>query len=160
MKPLPKGMAIVQIEDAREIPLALLLKADPSEKNIVQYLSSAIAFAAILDKEILACCIILYLDEQQAEIKNISVHTPWQGKGIAQHLLVVCAAHCSKNGLNTLKIATGNSSIKQLYLYQKMGFRICGVVKDYFLKNYEEEIWENGLQCLDQVIFIKDLRVN
>ena len=30
--------------------------------------------------------------------------------------------------------------------------------RDYFLRNYPEPIWENGIQCKHQLIFKKTLR--
>ncbi|WCN36270.1 hypothetical protein [Aneurinibacillus uraniidurans] len=36
----------------------------------------------------------------------------------------------------TVEIGTGNSSIGQLALYQKCGFRIIGVDRDFFIKHY------------------------
>nr|WP_084135835.1 N-acetyltransferase [Jeotgalicoccus psychrophilus] len=49
----------------------------------------------------------------------------------------------------TIEGGTRNSSIGQLALYQKCGFKITGVDKSFFIRNYEEEILENGIQCRD-----------
>lgn len=50
-----------------------------------------------------------------------------------------------------LMIGTGNSSINQLALYQKCGFRVIGVERDFFINNYDEPIFENGIQCVDMI---------
>lgn len=54
-------------------------------------------------------------------------------------------------GYKTIEVGTGNSSIGQLALYQKCGFRITGIDMDFFIKHYPEEIFENGIQCRDMV---------
>lgn len=56
-----------------------------------------------------------------------------------------------REGYQKIEIGTGNSSIHQLALYQKCGFRITGIDQDFFIRNYEEEIYENGIQCRDMI---------
>ncbi len=57
----------------------------------------------------------------------------------------------------TIEIGTGNSSIGQLALYQKCGFRIIGVDMDFFVKHYPAQIFENGIQYRDTVRLSQDL---
>lgn len=158
MKQFPEGVEIKLLGNAKEIPINLLLEADPSLERIETYLRDSTAFVALFKDEIIACCLVSTLNEKQAEVKNIAVKESWQGKGIAQSLLYKSTSYCSENGFDLVQISTGNSSIKQLYLYQKMGFRIEKIEKGYFLKNYKEEIWENELQCLDKIVLTKQLR--
>lgn len=60
-------------------------------------------------------------------------------------------------GFKTLEIGTGNSSIGQLALYQKCGFRITGIDRDFFIRHYSEEIYENGMQVMDMIRLSQDL---
>ncbi|MOA10270.1 putative N-acetyltransferase YvbK [compost metagenome] len=60
-------------------------------------------------------------------------------------------------GFKTIEIGTGNSSIGQLALYQKCGFRITGVDRDFFIRHYDEEIFENGIQVVDMIRLSQDL---
>lgn len=53
-------------------------------------------------------------------------------------------------------VGTANSSIGNLAFYQKVGFRITEVKKDFFSK-YPEPIFENGIQALDMIMFEKNL---
>ncbi|MGX8177137.1 GNAT family N-acetyltransferase [Exiguobacterium artemiae] len=57
----------------------------------------------------------------------------------------------------TIEIGTGNSSIGQLALYQKCGFRIVGVDLNFFLRHYEEDIIENGIRCTDMIRLSQDV---
>ena len=61
-------------------------------------------------------------------------------------------------GAREVWIGTGNSSISQLALYQKMGFRIAGVDVDFFTRNYPEEIIENGIHCRDMIRLVYGVR--
>ena len=56
-----------------------------------------------------------------------------------------------KKGYKKIEIGTGNSSLGQLALYQKCGFRITGIDIDFFIRCYQEEIFENGIQCRDMI---------
>lgn len=56
-----------------------------------------------------------------------------------------------------MEIGTGNSSIAPLILCQKCGFRITGIDRDFFIRHYSEEIFENGIQCKDMIRLSKDL---
>lgn len=49
-----------------------------------------------------------------------------------------------------------NSGIHQFYLYQKCGFRITGVDRNFFLTHYTEKIYENGIQCRDMIPIEKE----
>ena len=49
-----------------------------------------------------------------------------------------------------VEIRTSNSSLDQLALYQKLGFRITGIVAGFF-DDYPEPIVENGIACRDMV---------
>ncbi|HEY8415097.1 MAG TPA: hypothetical protein VIK99_04920 [Thermaerobacter sp.] len=62
-----------------------------------------------------------------------------------------------QQGYKTIEIGTGNSSIGQLALYQKFGFRITGIDRDFFVRRYRKPIWENGIQCRDMIRLSQDL---
>lgn len=154
---LSSNISISIARDKNKIPLPLLKLADPSAAAIKAYLLEATAMTAVFNEKIIACCLLVNKGMLQAEIKNIAVLEDFQGKGIGQMLLSATFDFCKKNGYTTLWIGTGNSSIHQLYLYQKMGFELSHIVKGYFIDNYEEEIWENGIQCIDMVRLEKQL---
>ena len=41
--------------------------------------------------------------------------------------------------------------MKKTLRYQKAGFRITGVIPNFFKDNYDEEIIENGIPCRDMI---------
>jgi len=131
--------------------MELLLLADPEEQAIQAYITRSKCYVKELDGKIVGTYVILPTRPHTIEIMNIAVKESLQGKGIGQQL-IQHAIHTSKElGYTSIEIGTGNSSIPQLYLYQKCGFRIVGIDKDYFIQHYDEPIFENGLQCRDMV---------
>ena len=85
------------------------------------------------------------------ELKNIAVISERQGEGIAKQLINAVKAHAGQTGATSLMVGTGNSSLSQLALYQKCGFRLSHVIPDFF-SDYPEPIFENGIPCIDMVV--------
>ncbi|MDN3498310.1 bifunctional GNAT family N-acetyltransferase/class I SAM-dependent methyltransferase [Microbacterium sp. APC 3898] len=69
------------------------------------------------------------------------------GRQLLQHAL----AESARRGFEFVEIGTGNSSLGQLALYQKCGFRLHAIDPDFFRRNYREPIFENGIECRDMV---------
>lgn len=140
------------IAHTEQVPFALLQLADPSRKQIESYLETGTCYKAILENELIGAMVICRLNSSQAEIKNIAVKASKQGKGYGKALLRIAKDICRNAGYEVLAIGTGNSSIGQLALYQKEGFELERIEKNFFLKHYDEPIFENGIQCKHMLI--------
>ena len=91
------------------------------------------------------------------ELKNIAVSEHLQGQGVGKRLLSHAVETARKQGATTLEVGTGNSSLDQLAFYEKAGFRRVRVDEGFFLRNYDEPIYENGLQCTDMIFLSQAL---
>lgn len=132
-------------------PMHLLLLADPSRKLVEAYLGSGTCFVAEMDKRMIGVYVLLQKGPELIEIMNIAVDERHHGKGIGKQLIGHAISHAREQGYKTIEIGTGNSGIGQLALYQKCGFRITGIDRDFFNINYTEAIYENGIQCQDMI---------
>jgi ribosomal protein S18 acetylase RimI-like enzyme len=141
-----------------EIPIDLLLLADPSKDSIENYIENSMIYAAYSDDQTIGCYVISQLDDKTLEIKNIAVAEKYRKQGIGTILLKDAIQKSNAKGFERIIIGTCNSSFSQLYLYQKVGFRITDIIKDYFINNYKEPVWENGLQCKDKLVLTLDLK--
>ncbi len=56
----------------------------------------------------------------------------------------------TKRKIKKLVLGTGSFGY-QLTFYQRLGFRVDRVVKDFFTENYDEAIYENGIQHYDML---------
>lgn len=162
----------------REKLLPLLLLADPDETLIYQYLSSSIVLVAKNEskdeeKDGYIGAIVLQRceeisdinadnsdasnavkhdpNDETIEIMNLAVSPKFQQQGIGKKLLLNAINYAREWGFSGLKIATGNSSMHQLRLYQSMGFEIERVIVDYFVDHYPAPIYEAGIQCRDRI---------
>lgn len=145
------GMKIRGLLVDESPPMHLLLLADPSRKLVKAYLGSGTCFVAEMDKRIIGVYVLLQKGPELIEIMNIAVDEQHHGRGIGKQLIEHAISHAREQGYKTIEIGTGNSGIGQLALYQKCGFRITGVDRDFFNRNYSEAIYENGIQCQDMI---------
>ena len=132
-------------------PIELLLLADPSEKLIKQYLEQGKCYIGEEDGEIVGVFVLLSTRPETVELINIAIVEEHQGKGFGKALVVDAINKAKEEGYNVIEVGTGNSSIDQLALYQKCGFRIIGVDRDFFTLHYKDEIIENGIPCVDMI---------
>lgn len=145
-------MPVIHQIASEQVDMRLLLEADPDEKTVREYLQQSIIFEMKEGSQSIGCLLLLQ-DSALAEIKNIAIAEAYRGKGYGSLLLQFAIAQARRLGAKRLKIATGNSSIGQIYLYQKAGFELSHVVRDHFTDHYPEPILENGIPCKHQLVF-------
>lgn len=150
-------IVIRELKNKESIPYPLLLLADPSISSINKYISDAVVYTAEFKEQTVGCYVLYNVDKETTEIKNIVVDENFQGKGIGTILLNDAIKRAKLSGFKKIVIGTGNSSIGQLYLYQKVGFRVTGIKADFFRINYNEPIIENGIECNDMIVLTRVL---
>lgn len=153
----PQDLAIRQLASGEAIPYDLLLLADPSKALVDEYLPASTVFVAMLDQDPVGACVLFPLEAGLIEIKNVAVEPSHQGRGIGTALLKHAIRVAERQGYQSLGIGTANSSVAQLLLYQKLGFEIDGIKKNFFLKHYDELLFENGIQCKHLIWLVKSL---
>ena len=135
---------------ASEAPMDLLLQADPSIKKVEDYLRESKCFIATLKGQVVGACVVKPVTEETHELMNISVAPEYQKTGIGRKLLQHVITSSRKDGVKRLEVGTGTFGY-QLAFYQREGFRVDSIEKDFFLINYEEPIHENGIQLQDML---------
>lgn len=150
-------LTIEQLDSGTLAPYDLLLLADPSQEIVDDYLDRGHTYVAKIADEIVGVYVLIHTRPQTIEIVNIAVHESYQGRGIGKQLVLDAIVKAKRLKAKTIEIGTGNSSLQQLALYQKCGFRITGIDLDFFIKHYDEEIYENGIQCRDMIRLSLDL---
>ncbi|MDU0201704.1 MULTISPECIES: GNAT family N-acetyltransferase [Paenibacillus] len=150
-------MQIRELKTNEQPPLELLLLADPSQKLVEGYLQRGQCFIGTLNEQIVGVYVLLPTRPDTVELVNIAVDEGHQGKGYGKQLVKHAIQVSTGLGFKTMEVGTGNSSVGQLALYQKCGFRITGIDKDFFIRHYEEEMIENGIQVIDMIRLSQDL---
>ena len=135
----------------------LLLSADPSPVMVASYVNRAFKFAAQIDHNLVGVLLLLPTHPQTLEIVNLAVSQRQQNQGIGSKLLQFAENWAHQKHYRTLEIATGSTSFGPLYLYQKQGFRITSIERDFFSQHYPQTIWENKLILKDLIRLQKTL---
>ena len=124
-----------------DVPLDLLLLADPSEAKLRSYLALSKCFVANAHGSIVGVCVVKPLDQKAYELMNIAVAPSQQKSGIGTRLLEHVIWAIRETGAHRLEVGTGTFGY-QLAFYQRQGFRAIGVERDFFLENYPEPIFD------------------
>ncbi|SLL32005.1 Uncharacterized N-acetyltransferase YvbK [Mycobacteroides abscessus subsp. abscessus] len=150
-------MIIRKLTKEEKPPIELLVTADPSVNLVKEYLKKGLCYVAEEKNQMIGVYVLLPIEEEAIELINLAVAEDYQGKGLGKKLVFHALEVATQLGYKVMEVGTGNSSIGQLALYQKCGFRINHIDKDFFLKNYEEEIYENGIRCVDMIRLSQDI---
>ncbi|AWX55987.1 MULTISPECIES: GNAT family N-acetyltransferase [Brevibacillus] len=150
-------MEIRKLAVQEQPPMDLLLLADPSVRLVKDYLQRGQCYVAILEDSIVGVYVLIPTRPDTIELVNVAVDEAHHGKGIGKKLVLHSIDVAKSLGYKTIEVGTGNSSVGQLALYQKCGFRMNWIDRDFFLRHYEEEIYENGIQVVDMVRLSQDI---
>lgn len=141
-------MKIIKVSP-NEIPMSLLLQADPSVSNINSYLPSSWCYAAKDQRDnIVAACVLNSLTNDVLELFNIAVQPCKQAKGIGSDMLRYIIQEAKSHNIKRIELGTGTFGY-QLSFYQRLGFRVDAVIKNHFVNNYSAPIFENGIEHRD-----------
>ena len=149
------GIATRALTKQEAIPYDLLLLADETVEVIDRYAKDGQTYVVEVDSQAIAVYVLLVIDRKRIEIKNVAVHSNYQGQGIGKFMLRDATSRAKEQGYKTILIGTANGSIKQLYLYQKEGFEITSIKKNFFVDNYPAPIFENGILCKHMIMLEK-----
>ncbi|PWK16361.1 GNAT family N-acetyltransferase [Tumebacillus permanentifrigoris] len=146
------------VQKNREAYLPLLLLADPSEEMVRRYLPEGELYSWLTSEgETVGVLHLTSTEATVCEIRNIAVRDQYQGQGHGRSLLESILKLLRERGVEKVIVRTGNSSIGSLAFYQKFGFRIMEIDHDYFNREYQTPIFENGIRCQDQLLLARSL---
>ncbi|OZI05828.1 GNAT family N-acetyltransferase [Siphonobacter sp. BAB-5385] len=143
--------SITPLQPHEPLPMDLLLLADENPQLIREYLPLSQVYLLKLEGQTQGVG-LLQVQEQEAEIINLAIAPSYQGQGWGKTLLLHLIEVARQQGSPRVLIKTGNSSINQFALYQRVGFDLVDVRYNYFLEAYPQPIWENQIRCKHQLI--------
>ena len=145
-------MEIREIKENKKIYIELLLLADEEERMIDKYLERGQMFV-LDDGGIKAECVVTQEGDNVIEIKNIAVYPKYQKKGYGKKLIEFIETKY-KNDFDIIRVGTGDSKLT-IPFYENCGFRKSYCIKDFFVNNYENPIYEDGIRLKDMVYLEK-----
>jgi len=145
---------IVTIEPgARDAWIALLELADEPEP-LRRYLDDSVLYGIVDETrgEPVAAALVIDLDDNTAELRAVAVAEHAQGTGIGTRIVTEVCDRLRVEG-KRIVVGTASSGTRQLAFYQRLGFRLRRVERDYFnaARGYPEGLEENGIPTRDMV---------
>ena len=144
-------LTIEQTGPHEAIPYELLYEADSSREAVADYIARGSCYIARIEDRTVGVSVLLRTRPFTMELVNLCVAEPYRRQGIATRLIAHAAERARAAECRILEVGTGNAGIGQLALYQRCGFSIASIEKDYFVRYYPEPIYENGIECRDMV---------
>ena len=141
---------LIQEVPAAEAPIALLLLADPSEEKIRSYLSTSRCFVVSTHGAVVGACLVQPLGAGAHELMSIAVQPAHQKSGYGTALLKWVVDFYRRSGASRIEVGTGTFGY-QLAFYQRHGFRVTAIDRDFFVNHYPEPIFEGGIQLFDML---------
>lgn len=101
------------------------------------------------------CAAILVITETPgvAELRAVAVAEAVQGQGVGTLMVNATLFVLAQLGVRRAIVGTASSGIRQLAFYQRCGFRLSHVERDFFTpdKGYPADLTENGIPIRDMV---------
>lgn len=132
--------------------LDLLLLADEQEDMIDKYLERGEVFA-LYDGDLKSICVVTQEEGNTCELKNIATYEKYRGKGYGRSLINYIFEYY-KDKCKTLFVGTGDCP-GIISFYEQCGFEVSHRVENFFTKNYDHPIYEDGVQLVDMVYLKK-----
>jgi GNAT superfamily N-acetyltransferase len=147
-------MRIEMITSNKKQYLDLLLLADEQEDMIDKYLDRGDMFA-LFEDDLKTVCVVLALDKDTCELKNIATYQKYQGKGYAKALIKFLSGYY-KDKYKTMLVGTGEIPFIVSF-YENCGFEQSHRIPNFFTDNYNHPMYEEGIQLIDMVYLKKEL---
>ena len=144
----------------RDAYLPLLELADDSVAQVRSYYQTGTLFALDADDgSPMGMILAIPHADGTVELKAVAVDVQRQGQGVGTVLLHAVLERLRDAGVRRVIVGTSTSGIGQLAYYQKAGFRLRRVERDFFTaeRGYPEGIEENGIPLRDMVWMDHDL---
>lgn len=98
---------------------------------------------------------VMAWDAAASELLLLAVDPAQRRKGYGQTIVAALVAEARQRGTAALLVGTGNCSFSIIALYQRCGFRMDHVRRDYFAY-VQPPVMENGIMLQDMLV----LRMN
>lgn len=147
-------MEIKEIIENKKQFLSLLLLADEQEDMIDRYIENGTMYV-LDDNGVKGECIVIDAGSNILEIKNIAIRPDFQRKGYGKALIDFIVDKYKKK-YSVLQVGTGDSP-SIIHFYEKCGFIRSHRIKNFFVNNYKNPIYECGIQLIDMIYLKRKL---
>jgi GNAT superfamily N-acetyltransferase len=141
--------------------IPLLLAAEPSERALRWGLAhlTDVTYRVELGGELVGAANMQWRDEP-CELMELAVAEARRGHGIGRQIVAWLQHEARRRGKQAMLVGTTNAALGNIGFYQRCGFRMDSVRRDYF-SYYERHgggpKYENGIRVRDMLVLCYDL---
>jgi ribosomal protein S18 acetylase RimI-like enzyme len=150
----------IEVVPAREtlFLLPVLLEADEGEERIRAVLldPTCTAYAAWLDNQLAGAAVMRWEANNASEIIYIEVTPALRGKGYGKQIIQKLQSELFEHGGCALLVGTANAALENIAFYQKCGFRMYEIKRDFFAY-IQPPVFEHGIQLRDMLVLRYEL---
>ena len=138
----------------RDAYLPLLRLADDSADQIRGYYQQGDLYVLDAADDVpLGVVLAIAQGDGATELKAVAVEATRQGRGIGRRLLATVLADLRARGVRSVVVGTASAGVGELAFYQKSGFRLRDIERDYFTpaRGYPDDLQDDGIPVRDMV---------
>ncbi len=140
-----------------EALVQILHDADESDARIRAALNDDTLHSyAVWENEALVGAAVVCWPENEAadvgEIMLLSVASTRRGQGIGQRIIAALLDEARRRAVRVMQVGTGSVSLDNIVFYQKCGFRMSHVRRDYF-EYIQPPLVAGGVVLRDMIVF-------
>lgn len=141
-----------------ESVLPILRDVDEGEQRIRDTLMDGVhlSYAAFDDGRLVGAA-TMYWEQDESEIRYIAVAPEMRGKGYGKAMIAALLEEARRRDVHALLVGTATCSFDNLAFYQKRGFRMDHIRRDYFAY-IQPPMMENGIPLRNMVVLRYNLR--
>jgi ribosomal protein S18 acetylase RimI-like enzyme len=151
---------VVPVGPARDDYLPLIYLADDSAQEVHGYYQRGTLYALdAADAQPIGMVLAIPQPDGSVELKAVAVAERLHGRGVGTRLLHAVLDRLRADDVELVFLGTSSAGIGQLAYYQKAGFRLLRIERDFFSpeRGYPTGIEENGIPVRDMVWMDQDL---
>src|SRR6185295_8493247 len=147
----------ITISQDTNLLIPMLHDADEDDTHIANAIADAAntAYTAFVDDEYVGA-VLMHWQPDESEIIYIAIRSGERGKGYGKALIAGLVELARQQPTQSLIVGTANSSLDNISFYQKCGFRMDSVRKDYF-NYFQMPVYEHGIMMRDMLVLRHDL---
>ena len=144
---------------ARRPYVDLLREAEDSTSEIESYLDTGELFLYTDGDVVVGHVLVTPLGPDEQELKNLAIVEGRRRLGLGRSMIGAVLAELRARGVRRVEVATSGADTGNLAFYQRCGFRLLRVERDYFspARGYPEGFSLFGLPASDLVVLDQTL---
>jgi GNAT superfamily N-acetyltransferase len=149
-----KTRRIAEIASADRARWRALLELADEPEPLARYLDDGILYGTIDDDgQPLAAILVIVENATTAELRAVAVAEHAQGQGIGTWLIGAVHDALRDRGVATVRVGTSSLATRELVFYQRCGFRLSHIERDYFneARGYPPDLAHDGIPLRDMV---------